>query len=136
MITEAQLGIIHDEMNRQLAAEGAEVDAIYYCPEAPSVDDRTIIEHTDRKPGPGMLYRGATDLGLDLDESWMVGDMLSDALAGINARCKGSILVRTGKGLSDDEAGVAVDYHVVGDIGAVADYILNNNDRWPMINDQ
>jgi len=127
MITEDQLVTIHDEMNRRLAAEGAEVDAIYFCPEAPSVEDRGTIEYQDRKPGPGMLYRGATDLGLDLDASWMVGDMLSDVLAGLNARCKGSVLVRTGKGMSDEERRLKLDYHVSEDIAAAADLILNAN---------
>ena len=100
MLTEAQLHLIHDEMKRQLAAEGAAVDAIYFCPKAPAGDDRTVIEYGERKPGPGMLIRAAEELGLDLGASWMVGDMISDILAGINARCRGSILVRTGKGLS------------------------------------
>ena len=50
-----------------------------------------------------MLDPAAEEMGLDLGTSWMVGDMISDVLAGINARCKGSILVRTGKGLSEAE---------------------------------
>ena len=58
--------LIHDEMNRQLAEAGTAVDAIYYCPEAPAGDDRTVVEHGDRKPGPGMLLRAADELGLDL----------------------------------------------------------------------
>ena len=44
-----------------------------------------------------MLLRAAAELGLDLAASWMVGDMISDVLAGINAGCR-SILVETGKG--------------------------------------
>jgi D,D-heptose 1,7-bisphosphate phosphatase len=100
MLSEPQLHLIHDEMNRQLGAEGTSVDAIYFCPEVPSGDDRTAVEHGDRKPGPGMLIRAAEELDLDLGHSWMVGDMISDLLAGINAGCRGSILVRTGKGLS------------------------------------
>src|SRR5262249_7923106 len=103
MLTEEQLHRIHDELNRQLAAENATLDAIYVCPEAPAGDDRCIVEHGDRKPGPGMLIRAAEELDLDLGASWMVGDMISDILAGINARCRGSILVRTGKGLSEAE---------------------------------
>jgi D,D-heptose 1,7-bisphosphate phosphatase len=127
MITEAQLALIHDEMNRQLAAEGTAVDAIEYCPEAPAADDRSTVEHADRKPGPGMLFRAASRLGLDLDVSWMVGDMLSDVLAGINARCRGSILVRTGKGLSAEEEealGGSHSYHTTADLPAAADLIL------------
>lgn len=130
-MTEDRLREIHDEMNRQLAAQGAWVDAIYYCPEAPAGDDRTVIEHGDRKPGPGMLCRAARDMGLDLAVSWMVGDMISDVLAGINAGCRGSILVRTGKGLSDDETRLAAEYHNAADLPAAVELIL---DRRPMIN--
>jgi D-glycero-D-manno-heptose 1,7-bisphosphate phosphatase len=124
MLTESQLHLIHDEMNRQLAAENAAVDAIYYCPEPPAGDDRTIVEHGDRKPGPGMLIRAARELGLDLCASWMVGDMISDILAGINARCQGSILVRTGKGLSESEGTLDVNYQVANDLRAAVELIL------------
>lgn len=125
MITEDQLEQIHDEMNRQLTALGVAVDAIEYCPEAPDSDDRRTVEHTDRKPGPGMLFRAARRLGLDLDASWMVGDMLSDVLAGVNARCKGSILVRTGKGLSaEEQATMKHAYHIAADLPAAAELIL------------
>ena len=96
MLTEERLEEIHDEMNRQLAAAGAALDAIYYCPAAPAGDDRTVVECPDRKPGPGMLLRAAGELGLDLAASWMVGDMISDVLAGLNAGCR-SILVQTGR---------------------------------------
>ncbi len=125
MITLAQLDLIHDEMNRQLAAEGAAVDAIYFCPEAPANDDRTVIEHSDRKPGPGMLFRASDDLTLDLDASWMVGDMISDVLAGLNAGCPGNILVRTGKELSETDSGPGIEYQIADDIGAAAELILN-----------
>lgn len=130
-MTEDRLREIHDEMNRQLAGQGAWVDAIYYCPEAPACDDRTIVEHGDRKPGPGMLRRAARDMGLDLAASWVVGDMISDVLAGINAGCRGSVLVRTGKGLSDDEARLAVEYHNAADLPGAVELIL---DRQPTIN--
>jgi histidinol-phosphate phosphatase family protein len=125
MITLAQLDLIHAEMNRQLDAEGAAVDAIYFCPEAPANDDRTVIEHSDRKPGPGMLFRASDDLTLDLDASWMVGDMISDVLAGLNAGCRGNVLVRTGKALTEADTGPGIEYQIANDIGAAAELILN-----------
>ncbi len=93
LLDDAGLTLVHDEMNRQLEREGARLDAIYYCPDAPGVDDRTVIECLDRKPGPGMLFRAAEGLNLDLDASWMVGDFISDVLAGIHAGCRGSVLL-------------------------------------------
>jgi D,D-heptose 1,7-bisphosphate phosphatase len=124
MLTEERLHLIHDEMHRQLDAGGTAVDAIYFCPEAPAGDDRTVVEHGDRKPGPGMLIRAAEELGLDLDASWMVGDLISDVLAGINAKCRGSILVGTGKGLSEAEGTPGLEYQVADDLLAAADLIL------------
>ena len=50
----------------------------------------------NRKPGPGMLLQAADELGLDLTDSWMVGDLISDVLAGLNAGCR-SIMVASGQ---------------------------------------
>jgi D-glycero-D-manno-heptose 1,7-bisphosphate phosphatase len=42
-----------------------------------------------------MLIKAAKDLKLNLSEIYMVGDSQSDVQAGINAGCKGGILVQT-----------------------------------------
>jgi histidinol-phosphate phosphatase family protein len=96
LITEAQVGAVNERMCDLFAAEGAVFDALYHCPVAPTSADPSVVEHEDRKPGPGMLRRGARELKLDLARSWMVGDTISDVLAGINASCRGSILVASG----------------------------------------
>lgn len=98
LVTVARLLEIHAEFERQLALEGAKLDGFYFCPVEPKLKDPTVIEHPDRKPGPGMLLRAASDLGLALERSWMVGDAVSDVLAGKNAGCRASVLVRTGYG--------------------------------------
>ncbi len=41
-----------------------------------------------RKPAPGMLLRAAQELGLDLPNSWMVGDRWRDVDCGRNAGCR------------------------------------------------
>lgn len=96
-LTEDGLAEIHDVMNAQLTAEGAGVDGIYFCPLAPTQKDQRVIEDPMRKPGPGMLVQAAKDHDIDLAQSWMVGDSLSDVLAGKNAGCR-SLVVRTGYG--------------------------------------
>ena len=48
-----------------------------------------------RKPKPKLLLDAATELGIDLGASFMVGDKFSDLVAGKSAGCKGTILVRT-----------------------------------------
>jgi D-glycero-D-manno-heptose 1,7-bisphosphate phosphatase len=56
----------------------------------------------------------------------MVGDMISDVLAGINAGCWGSILVRTGKSLTDAEARLKANYRAADGLLAAADLILQS----------
>ena len=123
MLTEERLDQIHTEMNRQLAARGATIDAIYYCPDAPAGDDRTVVENPDRKPGPGMLLRAAADLKLDLGASWMVGDLISDVLAGQNAGCR-SILLESGQTAPEEAQTLAGRFLTAPDLAAAADLIL------------
>jgi histidinol-phosphate phosphatase family protein len=125
MLDEQGLQRVHEEMNRQLEEAGTGVDGIYFCPLAPVVSDPRQIEHPDRKPGPGMLLKAARELGLDLTRSWMIGDMISDILAGRNAGVKGTIAVRTGYGQRLDETDPAIDY-VVDDLAAAVEVIVGS----------
>ncbi len=124
LITETDLESIHREMNRQLAEEGAVLDAIYHCPVTGSGGDRTLIEHPDRKPGPGMLLRAADEHHLDLGRSWMVGDMISDVRAGRNAGCRGSILVLSGPESRRHSEGGSPPFEVASDLPEAVDRIL------------
>lgn len=128
LLTHERVKEIHDELERQLAEHDAELDAIYYCPAVPTVDDPTQVEHPDRKPGPGLLLRAAEELSLDLSGSWMIGDMISDVLAGRNAGCRGSILVRTGKPCPPAAEGQASDFPICDDILAAVDLILSDTE--------
>jgi D-glycero-D-manno-heptose 1,7-bisphosphate phosphatase len=125
MLTEDRLHQIHTELHLQLAAAGAMVDGIYHCPDTPGCDDLTMVECHDRKPGPGMLLRAAAELKLDLSASWMVGDLISDVLAGLNAGCR-SILVQSGK-TSPAEAGALAGQSLIAkDLPAAVDLILGD----------
>ncbi len=126
MITEARLHEIHAEMSRQLAEQGTALDAIYYCPDAPSGDDRTVVDNLNRKPGPGMLLRAAAELDLELADSWMVGDLISDVLAGLNAGCR-SILVASGQAAPSDAGAEPTTgcYAIAADFAAAAEMILS-----------
>jgi len=86
---------VHDKLQTMLAEQGEKIDAFYYCPHHPEHTG----ECTCRKPAPGMLLKAAAELDIDLAESMMVGDRLSDVNAGINAGVKKAYLVRTGYGM-------------------------------------
>lgn len=94
--TEADLERMHEHLARELEQLGVRLDAIYYCPHHPAGAIPELAVHCDcRKPQPGMLLRAATDLDLDLQSSWFVGDILDDIEAGNRAGCR-TILVDLG----------------------------------------
>ena len=115
LLTEEALGVIHTEMRRQLAAAGAHIDAIYYCPYHPDgTVEQYAIESELRKPQPGMLLKAAEEMDLDLAESWMVGDSPRDVEAGQRAGCR-TVRLWTGHARPPGEAmdnGVQADFSV------------------------
>ena len=117
------LEAIQKELALQLSRHGARLDAWYYAPAVPRTSDRTVVEDPDRKPGPGLLLRAAREHGIDLERSWIVGDRLSDMLAGRHAGCRGTVLVLTGSGREVDARHPSVD-HVAGDLAEAAAWII------------
>lgn len=92
-VTFEGLQTIHNKLETLLGAEGAFLDAIYFCPHHPHKGyegeiPELKIECDCRKPKPGMLLQAAKDLNIDLQASWMVGDGEYDILAGTAAGCK------------------------------------------------
>lgn len=80
-LRETDLHRIHDRMRALLAAAGARVDDLRYCPHADQ--DRCDC----RKPLPGMILAAAEALRLDLSRSWLIGDQARDITAGKAAGC-------------------------------------------------
>jgi hypothetical protein len=80
---------IHDRLRELLAAKGATLDAIYYCPYHPEGVVPEYTKESDwQKPKPGMLLAAAQEMDLDLTRSWMIGDSDRDVEAGRSAGCK------------------------------------------------
>ncbi len=96
----AALNAIHMRMNRELAAFGGRIDAVFFCPHGP--DDGC----TCRKPLPGLFTMIGERYGLELRQTHAVGDSLRDLQAAAAAGCVPH-LVRTGKGAALDDAAVA-----------------------------
>jgi D-glycero-D-manno-heptose 1,7-bisphosphate phosphatase len=82
---------VNELMKKDLAAAGARIDAVYYCPHTSA--DRCVC----RKPKTGLLERAAHEHSLDLSRSFVVGDRYGDIELAFNVRARG-ILVRTGYG--------------------------------------
>ena len=71
--------ILHAEMCRRLP-----IDRVEVC----CHPGRGESECDCRKPKPGMLLRAASELGIDLAKSWMVGDRWRDVDCGHAAGCR------------------------------------------------
>ena len=90
--TLAEVERVNEHLANELARQGVRFEKIYIAPEAPDQPSR------GRKPSPQFLFDARDEFGLDLAESFMVGDKLIDLECGWNAGVKKSILVRTGYG--------------------------------------
>jgi D-glycero-D-manno-heptose 1,7-bisphosphate phosphatase len=98
LVTPQALDSVHQQMCEWLAAAGAKIDAVYYCPheKQPSC--------SCRKPAPGMLLTASREHQIDLSASWMIGDSEIDIEAGRSAGCKTVRLLggnETAKGSAD-----------------------------------
>lgn len=100
-VTIPELNRIHDKLETLLGAEGAYIDALYYCPHHPHKGyegeiPELKIDCDCRKPKPGMLIKAAEDYNIDLKDSWMIGDGENDIQAGQAAGCR-TLLIGKGE---------------------------------------
>lgn len=113
---------VNARLCKLLARDGVRFEKVYFSPEAPDQPSR------GRKPSPQFLLDARDEFGVELAQSYMVGDKLIDLECGWNAGVKMSILVRTGYGAdverqSADKLKQAV---VMDNLTTVAERILND----------
>ena len=151
ILAESFVTEIHTRLAEMLRAEGALIDAFYFCPHHPTEGRVEYLKFCDcRKPAPGMLLRAAEELLIDPNRSYMVGDTLKDIEAGARAGAQG-ILVRTGYGeeaaaelgpdeeprkngdmmphrvpIETEETRIVRPVHIAGDLLAAVKWILRN----------
>jgi D-glycero-D-manno-heptose 1,7-bisphosphate phosphatase len=96
--TEDLIWLVCARMETLLAADGAFLDGIYYCPHHPRTGQPPYRADCNcRKPKTGMIDRAAADLDIDISRSWMVGDKISDIEFARGVGCGGA-MVLTGYG--------------------------------------
>jgi D-glycero-D-manno-heptose 1,7-bisphosphate phosphatase len=82
-----------DAVQKQIAAElgeaGACWNAVFASPFPPG-------DFPMRKPNPGMLLAGAAAFGVDLKQSWILGDRATDMEAGLRAGIAGGLFLGAG----------------------------------------
>ncbi len=76
----------------ELAIDGAQIDAVYYCPHHPTDGHRPyLVDCPCRKPKPGMLLRALEDAGVKPVHGLMIGDKQTDMQAARAAGVSGHL---------------------------------------------
>jgi histidinol-phosphate phosphatase family protein len=120
LCTERDVERVHEHLAQQLAAEGAWIDAFYFCPHHPDYGPEP--DCPCRKPKTGMIDRAVRDFGIDVRQSFLVGDKTSDMAAGQRAGLR-TILVQTGEA-GQDGTSQAIPDHAVADLREAVELIL------------
>jgi D-glycero-D-manno-heptose 1,7-bisphosphate phosphatase len=120
---EIALANMHSYMCSLVENVGGTIDAIFYCPHAPS--DGCLC----RKPLPGMLNQIEEEFSLSVQNAFFIGDSEKDIDAGLAKQCL-PILVRTGKGTSTEKQLNLQKkklIEIVNDLSGAVDFILKQS---------
>ncbi len=96
MFDEQAVHAVNDKLDELLHDQNpqAVIDRHEFCPFHPEGTVEAYQQESElRKPKPGMIYRAAEKLALDVERSWVVGDAPRDIEAGHAAGCR-TILFR------------------------------------------
>lgn len=117
---EADLAQAVAKIKELTAKHEIEISGFYYCPH-----DELNKECNCRKPKPGLITKAALDHEIDLQHSWMIGDILHDVEAGKLAGCR-AVLINNGNETEWMGAGLPhrTPEYTCGDFFSAAAYIF------------
>jgi histidinol-phosphate phosphatase family protein len=128
-ITLPQLDAIFARLQGLLAADGAALDKIYFCPHHPKgVVPEFTLRCECRKPGSLLYRRAIAEQGIDPKKSFVIGDSLRD-IGGARAVGVTAFGVRTGYGCRDADRyegspPIPAPDRMFDDVGAAVAFIL------------
>lgn len=120
LYSEQDVQVLHKYVTAELMSKGAKIDAYYFCPHHP--EHGNFRNCRCRKPSPNMLLEAANALNIDRNNSYMVGDKVSDMIAAKAAGVNG-ILVQTGYGIHELPH-LSQEHQVVTDLAAAVSLII------------
>lgn len=101
---------LNAHMTAALRAQGVVLEGIYHCPHHPEgIVGKWAVACGCRKPLPGLILQAATELGIALSDSILIGDRLSDIQAARAAQMQAAYLIVQEGGQWAPDARVPVD---------------------------
>lgn len=80
--------VFHKELLSQLEKRGVKIAQTYFCPyHKDGIVKPYNIDSSDRKPEPGMIIKAQKDYGIDIGQSYMIGDKESDIIKYQDLKC-------------------------------------------------
>ncbi|GLP96558.1 D-glycero-beta-D-manno-heptose 1,7-bisphosphate 7-phosphatase [Paraferrimonas sedimenticola] len=102
--SEVDFHTLTEWMDWNFVDKGVEFDGIYFCPHHPTKGKGDYLQDCDcRKPKPGMFNSAQEFLKIDMSQSVVLGDKLSDLQAGEAAGVAIRVLALSGQELSEAE---------------------------------
>ena len=126
IVTAGVVEDIHQRMVAEVTAAAGRIDRIFYCPHRP--DEGCSC----RKPETGMFLQAAEELGISLTGSYLIGDAVTDLIAGNQVGCQ-NYLVLTGRGpkqLWPAFRALGGNFTIVRDLKDAVNHILNSERRF------
>jgi len=86
---------VNNWMLEQFQSHGIEILDVFFCPHSPDSDCNC------RKPKPGMFNQAKNKYGIDMENSWMIGDKEADIQAANSAGILNTVLVKSGHDIDE-----------------------------------
>ena len=98
--------IVNNWMLEQFKDQGVDILDVFFCPHGPESNCDC------RKPKPGMFNQADKKYGINMEESWMIGDKEADITAANAAGIQNTILVKSG--------------HAIDEVNSKSEFILDS----------
>lgn len=128
--SEEALVDVEAKLQQLLGKSGVALSGFYYCPHHPEGAVQAYTKRCNcRKPSPGLLLEAAATYGINLGDSWMVGDILDDIEAGNRAGCKTMLIDGLGHERQKAHNGYRRPSYIADSFSEATDWIVKNTEH-------
>ena len=121
--TELEFITLQTKINKLLSDQGIEIDFVIACPYLKGGKPPYDINHEFRKPLPGMINEACRRIKIDKQDSFLVGDRMSDIESAMSAGLGKSFLIKNKSLYSEDLDSLISDKFQIEQINVISEII-------------